>query len=170
MATGFLLQPEQIPLKIETRRRWGIPNEYRMEQDPKQLRYGREMWEGSKPNLIFRSISAIYNCVGMVVTHRRAWAFPIDLRKILSDDGFRQLKGPEEAFVGDIVIYQAGGDEITHVGIVQQKNLIRDLRNPGDPLKVLSKWGAQGEYIHDMTDVPEVYGKPAEFWTDRRGG
>ncbi len=170
MPTGFSLRPQNEPLKIQTRRRWEIPNEYRMEQHPRQLTSAREHWERLRPNVQFRSISAIYNCVGMVVTHRRAWAFPEDLRKILDDDGFRRLNGFAEAFIGDLVIYQADGPEITHVGIVQQKNVVHDSRNPGDPLKVLSKWGAYGEYIHDMSDVPEVFGRPTEFWTDRKGG
>ncbi len=44
-----------------------------------------------------------------------------------------------------------------------------DARHPGDPLTVLSKWGGEGEYMHDMSDVPELFGTPAEFWTHRKG-
>jgi hypothetical protein len=35
-------------------------------------------------------------------------------------------------------------------------------------LMVLSKWGADGEYIHALGDVPALLGVPREFWTDRR--
>jgi len=170
MSTSTLLLPGDRPLKIETRARWEIPNEFRMEQHPSRLKSAVELWAQLKPEARFRSISAIYNCVGMVVTHRRAWAFPEDLRKILSDDGFKRLSGPEEAFIADIVIYQADKDEVAHVGILHDRNLALDSRNPGDPWKVLSKWGAFGEYIHDMSYVPELFGKPTEFWTDRKGG
>jgi len=37
-----------------------------------------------------------------------------------------------------------------------------------DLLTVLSKWGADGEYIHGASRVPAYLGTPAEYWTDRR--
>jgi hypothetical protein len=40
---------------------------------------------------------------------------------------------------------------------------------PSDVLVVVSKWGADGEYEHDVTDVPKLLGAPAEYWTDRKG-
>jgi hypothetical protein len=105
----------------------------------------------------------------MVVTHRRAWAFPENLLKILKDDGFNRLSGPEEAFIGDIVLYQADNGEIAHVGVLHEKILASSSRDTGDIWKVLSKWGADGEYIHDASYVPELLGKPTEYWTDRKG-
>jgi cell wall-associated NlpC family hydrolase len=77
--------------------------------------------------------------------------------------------GVQESEIGDVVVYRDGSGEVCHVGIVARKNLLI----PGsqeDPLAVLSKWGADGEYLHNMTDVPELLGRPAEFWTDRKGG
>jgi hypothetical protein len=43
---------------------------------------------------------------------------------------------------------------------------------PGDDrdlLTVLSKWGADGEYVHSSLELPSYLGTPAQFWTDRRG-
>jgi len=38
-----------------------------------------------------------------------------------------------------------------------------------DFLTVVSKWGADGEYIHGADKTPWIFsGKPAEYWTDRR--
>jgi len=74
--------------------------------------------------------------------------------------------GAAEAQFGDVVVYRKDG-EISHVGIVARKNLyIPD--DPQDPLVILSKWGQIGEYEHDLTDVPYLLGKPAEYWTDRK--
>jgi hypothetical protein len=69
--------------------------------------------------------------------------------------------------VGDVVVYHAPDGEVCHAGIVIGKNVLA----PGqqaDPLKVLSKWGADGEYLHDLSALPALLGKPAEFWADRR--
>jgi hypothetical protein len=54
-----------------------------------------------------------------------------------------------------------------HVGMVVMKNLAiagesRDL------LTVLSKWGADGEYVQEFTKLPSLLGQPAPYGTDRR--
>jgi hypothetical protein len=50
---------------------------------------------------------------------------------------------------------------------VSRKRIV-DPSNGADYLQVLSKWGADGEYLHDLTDVPYLLGRPAEYWTDRK--
>jgi hypothetical protein len=103
----------------------------------------------------------------MVVACRRTWVDPEHLVRILRDDGYRQLAGPEKAEIGDLVIYRDGANDVSHVGIVVRKKVLI----PGqqeEPLEVVSKWGADGEYVHDMSYVPELLGKPVEFWTDRK--
>jgi hypothetical protein len=119
------------------------------------------------PEAILRSITATYNCTGMVVASRRTWIDPEHLTRILRDDGYRQLHGPEETEPGDVVIYHDGEDEACHVGIVVRKNLLVPEEN-AEVLTVLSKWGADGEYIHAASRVPGYLGTPAEYWTDRR--
>jgi len=114
-----------------------------------------------------RSITATYNCIGLVVASRRTWVDTGVLIAILQDDGFRQLPGAEFAKVGDLVIYRDAAGDVCQVGVIIEKRLVV----PGsqrDPLWVLSKWGANGEYLHDVTDVPELLGHPVEYWTDRK--
>jgi hypothetical protein len=103
----------------------------------------------------------------MVVASRRVWAWPEDLIQVLMQDGYRQLKGEVEAEFGDVVVYQDDDGDVTHVGIVIGKKLI-DPSSPRDSLRVLSKWGGDGEYLHDLSCVPQVYGKALAFWTGRR--
>jgi hypothetical protein len=119
------------------------------------------------PEARLRSITGTYNCVGLVAASRRTWVDPEHIVKILTDDGYRQLPRPEDAEAGDVVVYHDPAGEPCHVGIVVTKNLAvagesRDL------LTVLSKWGADGEYLHDLTKLPSVLGRPAQYWTDRR--
>jgi len=154
-------------LELETRARWKIPNELRLERPKVALEASVAIFRASRPNARLRSLTATYNCVGLVVACRRTWVDPEHLVRILRDDGYRQLAGPEQAEIGDLVIYRDGANEVSHVGIVVRKKVLV----PGqqeEPLEVVSKWGADGEYIHDMSYVPKLLGKPVEFWTDRK--
>lgn len=135
--------------------------------NPAALRAAIELVRGIVPDAILRSITATYNCVGMVVASRRTWVDPGDLVRVLRDDGCRKLNGPEEADVGDVVIYHDGSGAPCHAGLVVRKNLLV----PGggeELLTVVSKWGADGEYIHGASRIPVYLGAPTEYWTDRR--
>ncbi|HKI34603.1 MAG TPA: hypothetical protein VKA46_22295 [Gemmataceae bacterium] len=156
------------PLLLETRGRWRIPNELRPERPMIALAESIRILGDAFPDARLRSITATYNCMGLVVASRRTWVDPEHLIRILREDGFRRLGSAAEAEPGDVVAYHDPDGEICHVGIVVQKNLALP-STPTDPLKVLSKWGADGEYLHDMSRVPYLLGVAAEFWTDRRG-
>jgi hypothetical protein len=104
----------------------------------------------------------------MVVAFRRAWVDPEHLLRILREDGYRRLDAPGEAQLGDVVVYRDAGGDVCHAGIVVGINLY-DPQNPRDARVVLSKWGRDGEYVHDETYVPPILGAPAEYWTDRKG-
>jgi hypothetical protein len=52
-------------------------------------------------------------------------------------------------------ILRDNSGEVSHAGIVVGKNLYNP-EAPRDTLVVLSKWGDEGEYEHDATDVPLV--------------
>jgi hypothetical protein len=144
-----------------------IPNELRMERPVAALRAAVDLIRELFPEAKLRSITGTYNCAGLVIASRRTWVDPEHLVKILQDDGYRQLRGPEDAEAGDVVVYHDSDGEPCHVGIVMTKNLIvagesRDL------LTVLSKWGADEEYVHDLTKLPLLLGRPVQYWTDRR--
>jgi len=159
---------QQPPLALETRTRRSIPNEPRKERPRLSLQSAVDLMKQSHPNALLRSITATDNCVGLIVASRRTWVDPDDLVTILIEDGYRRLRGPEEAEIGDLVVYRDGSGEISHAGLVHRKR-IADPRDGTDYLQVLSKWGADGEYLHDASDVPYLLGKPAEYWTDRKG-
>ena len=154
-------------LLLQTRAKWSIPNELRMERPVIALRAAVDLIRELFPEARLRSITGTYNCVGLVVASRRTWVDPEHLVKVLEDDGYRQLQRPEDAEAGDVVVYHDPDGEPCHVGIVVAKNLAvagesRDL------LTVLSKWGADGEYMHGLTKLPLLLGQPAQYWTDRR--
>jgi hypothetical protein len=161
-----LLDPSDF-LLLETRGKWKIPNQLRSERNPAALRASVEMLRSLFPDAIFRSITATYNCVGMVVASRRTWIDPEHLIRVLNEDGYRKLTRPEETDVGDVVIYQDDSGVPCHVAVVVRKNILLE-GGPKELLTVLSKWGADGEYIHAASSVPALLGKPAAYWTDRR--
>jgi hypothetical protein len=58
---------------------------------------------------------------------------------------------------GDIVVYYGEDGDANHSGIVVQT----------DSLKVpiiCSKWGFSGEFIHQLNDVPNLYGPTTIFY------
>lgn len=163
----MVLLPRSDSLVLETRARWQVPNELRPERNPAALRAAIELVRQIVPDAILRSITATYNCIGMVGASRRTWVDPADLVRVLRDDGYRKLNRPEESDVGDVVIYHDENGAPCHAGLVMRKNLLV----PGSQdelLTVLSKWGADGEYLHGASRVPVYLGTPAEFRTDRR--
>lgn len=164
----MLLRQSYPALLIETRQSWKIPNEMRPELHPAVLAASLAIWKQAKPNAKLRSITGTYNCIGMIVAARRTWADPEHLLRILQEDGYRKLASAVEAQFGDVVVYRDSTNEVSHAGMVVRKNLY-DPNYPRDILVVLSKWGHEGEYEHDASDVPALCGKPAEYWTDRKG-
>jgi hypothetical protein len=119
------------------------------------------------PEAQLRSITATYNCVGLIVACRRVWVNPEHLVKILKDDGYRLLQRAEDTESGDVVVYHDPEDEPCLVAFVVAKNLAVAGENR-DLLTVLSKWGADGEYLHEATKLPLLLRRPAQAWTDRR--
>lgn len=151
-------------LPLATRRGRAIANEMRMEHSPDRLRAAVELWARERPNARLRSATAVYNCMGLAFASRRTWIDTDQLPPILQDDGYRRLAGPEEVEVGDTVVYSNGGS-VTHVGVVIDISYgLNMTRN----ITVISQWGADGEYIHAVDHVPNVYGQHKEYWTDRR--
>lgn len=153
---------------METRKNWKIPNEMRPEAAPHLLKASLAIWSKARPNARLRSFSGVYNCIGMVIASRRTWVDPEDLLRVLKEDGYRKLANESEAVCGDVVVYRDASGDVCHAGIVLGKNRY-DPENPRDTLVVLSKWGGEGEYEHDASHVPIPCGKPAEYWTDRKG-
>lgn len=101
----------------------------------------------------------------MVFAARRAWIQPDELDMIFVDDEFEVVSGESQIMPGDLVVYQIDR-EFAHVGVVLEKRPI--VRSGDFEFLILSKWGADGEYIHALRDVPEVLGHPAQFLSERK--
>ncbi len=86
---------------------------------------------------------------------------------ILRDDGYSEIN-QKDAVPGDVLIYRNDQQEISHIAIVVCNR--PDIANSVWKTRVLSQWGADGEYFHDPTDVNAMLGKPDKFYSERRNG
>jgi hypothetical protein len=113
-----------------------------------------------------RSLSSVYNCMGMVFATRRTWVDPEDLQMIFEDDEYRRLPDDGQAMPGDVVVYRDTEGAVVHIGLVSQ--VIPNLREGTREIVVLSQWGADGEYFHRTDDVHPSLGSPTDYWSDRK--
>ena len=155
---------DKLSIPLATRCGNPIKNEKRKERAPDALKAAKEIWLNKFPNIKPRSLTQAYNCVGMVFGSRRTCIDPQYIKQILQEDEYHQVK-IEQVQIGDIVLYKLGG-EYVHIGIILSKN--PNIQKGMFDITILSQWGADGEYIHKLTEVPEQFGKAEEFWTDRR--
>jgi hypothetical protein len=152
---------------LGTRKTRHIPNEKRPEWEPEQLKEALQKCQTIRPDAELRSVSATYNCVGMIFATRRTWVDPDHVYRFLEDDEYRQIDR-SEIHIGDIVVYKMRPDssEVTHVGVIVGRvdNFVQGTVS----FKVLSKWGVWAEFIHDPDYVLAEYGSLTEYWTDRK--
>lgn len=90
--------------------------------------------------------SGYYNCHGLVFASRRTSIFPEDIRRILIEDGYRQI-GEQDVLAGDVVLYNNSDGDIEHSGIVIRRP---ELRIPW----VVSKWSTGEEFLHPALACP----------------
>lgn len=152
-------------LTLSTRKGRQIPNEQRMPRPPLSMEAARDIVLTNHPSARVRSLSSMYNCVGMAFAARRTWVEPEQLDMILNDDDYRRVAHEEELTAGDIVIYRDDQQTITHVGVVIQVQI--NLPQATRDVLVLSQWGRDGEFFHSANDVNPLLGSPVEYWTDR---
>lgn len=152
-------------LLLHTRNRWLIPNDVAPEKNPVCQRESINIWRERLPDAKLRSITAKYNCMGMVFASRRAHVWPEHFQKIREDDGYRLVEREGDVQIGDVVVYLDDG-EVTHVGIIITKR--GNIAEARFEFEVMSKWGHDGEYIHPLMVVPSIFGKDVQFYTDRK--
>jgi hypothetical protein len=150
------------PLALDSRARRQIGNFPRLEQNPAQLRIKLQVHQNDHPAATLRSATGVYNCFGLAFGSRRTWILEDEVRKVLADDGYRQI-GLGDLREGDLVIYSTRPGGIDHAAVVTAF----DLTDPSVAW-VISQWGQDGEWKHRIDDVPGFFGRPTEFWTDRR--
>ena len=154
-------------LSLTTRKGTPIPNVRRPERPSESRKAAVDTWANIHPRAMLRSITSVYNCMGMVFAARRTCIDTEHSELILEEDDYRRLSGLSELQRGDVVVYKRNQfQRATHVGIVSQ--IIPQITSASWEIYIMSKWGEDGEYIHLMEDVPIIYGEPAEYWTDRR--
>lgn len=157
---------DRASIPLATKRGTPIPNERRRERPPEALKAAMQIWTQKYPNIRLRSLTAVYNCVGLPFASRRTCIDPEHLKTILREDDYRRLSGEHEVEIGDLVLYRPNKDEYSHIAVVVKKE--PKVINASFEITVVSQWGADGEYIHLIDEVPDSYGTIKEFWTDRR--
>lgn len=122
--------------------------------------HGQELMNWRR-GLTLRSISNYpYNCVGMIFASRRAWVEIDHIYDLLTGDGYRQIP-VNDVMIGDVVVYKNQGFA-SHVALIVDID-----RSMANSIRVISKWGKNPEFIHFQENVPDLLGKPAEYWTER---
>ena len=74
---GNYLVGGQLPLA--TRKGKQIPNDSRGEQPPFRLQAAKDMFETSHDTVKARSLTGVYNCMGLVFGSRRTWIDPDEM-------------------------------------------------------------------------------------------
>jgi len=137
-----------------------------MLRPPEAMLAAATIWEGRHPSIVRRSLDGTYNCMGMVFSSRRTAIHPEWLQRITDDDEYVELPSADQLRVGDIVAYAVEG-EVTHVAVVVRQDVMAE--GDADPnLLLLSQWGFDGEFYHSLRDVPDAYGEPVRFFSDRK--
>lgn len=157
---GSELDPSAI--RLATRRNSYIPNSRRRPRNPASMQAAVRSLTTDRRKL--RSAASEYNCVGLVFASRRTWVDTDQLNKIFEEDEYRQIR-VEDAQPGDVIVYRDRDKQMVHVGILQNRE--PDVARAAWNLTVVSQFGADGEYIHEIADVVPLLGTPTEAWTDR---
>lgn len=152
-------------IDLATSRNRRIPNARRAERAPQSLQAARDFVTRKHPSARVRSLSATYNCIGLAFATRRTWVDTAHVKMILDDDGYAPIE-ERDVQPGDLAVYRDREGNVTHVGIVISH--VPDVEAAIWRTRVLSQWGADGEYFHDLADVDEWLGKFEQFYTERR--
>jgi hypothetical protein len=160
-------EKDNASIGLATREGNYIPNERRLEQSPARLKEAARLWQDKYPSIKLRSLSAKYNCMGLIFASRRTWVDPKFLYDILREDEYKRIDNKNDAAMGDVVVYQNKQKKVAHVALIADVKI--DVANAVKKLTLISQWGCDGEYVHLVDETPEVlFGKVAEYWTDRK--
>lgn len=159
-------EDDSLSIRLATRENNFIKNRRQFERAPEALIESRRIFAEAHPDAKLRSLTAVYNCVGLVFGSRRTWIDPEQIRFILEDDKYEKIDKCKVTS-GDVVLYSDdGGKKISHIGIV---SCVTPKLMSGDlDIRVISKWGHDGEYFHALDDIPLLCGRAFEYWTDRK--
>jgi hypothetical protein len=159
---GGLSDKATIALSTSKNRR--IPNQRMPERSPQSMYAAKQLH--AKGSRQLRSLCSTYNCVGMVFANRRTFIEPEEIPMILQDDEYAEVVRTDDLMPGDVVLYRdPKTDDIKHVGVVLAAEVMFETKR----IRVLSQFGRDGEYIHDLDDLPDFYGNMVvKFYSERR--
>ena len=161
MGDGLILP--QVELRLETRCRRQIENNLDRRRPDDGARAEVEGYKRRypAPRTQHRPVgpSYSYNCHGLTFAARRTRIWKSgEIQKILTDDGYEEIKDFAQVMIGDIAIYMQGNEAI-HSGLVVEK---ADFQT-----RVLSKWGSAHEVLHWQSDCDEYRGSIVKFYRMR---
>lgn len=157
---------DKMGILLATKKGNRIRNARPQEVCPESMLARERIWKNVLPGIQTRSLSATYNCYGMVFASRRTCIEEDQIEMILDDDGYNRVVDADLK-IGDIVIYRKSpGGKITHVAMIVR--LDYQAQDAEWEITVLSQWGMDGEYFHGVDEVPPLYGPNKDFYTDRR--
>ena len=106
-------------IPLATKRGYYIRNIQPPERAPESMSVAERTWKSSRPSIETRSLSATYNCFGLVFASRRTYVLDDQVETILEHDGYRPVRNMADLRLGDLVVYrQEAGGTITHIGVV----------------------------------------------------
>jgi hypothetical protein len=156
-------ESDRQSIQLSTKKNTFIKNERRRGRANQSMEAAREIHSREHLSLKIRSLSSEYNCMGLTFASRRTWIDTDQLELILNEDGYRKVD-ENDAMPGDLLLYLKGND-FTHIAIIIEHEY--DPRESNFMTRVVSQWGADGEYLHKAHDVPDSFGKPKEIWSER---
>ena len=147
-----------MSIRLETSRRTGIENYQSLDISQFERNWNAEIPK-LHPRITARTgMSALYNCHGLTFASRRTRiSDTAEVRRILEDDRWEEVE-LRDVLAGDVVVYFGKEGEANHSGIIV--DIDKDLKLP----LVCSKWGSGGEYIHQLSDCPSMYGPISKFY------
>ena len=155
---------DKAGIALSTSKNRHIPNQRTPERSPQSMYAAKQLH--AKGSRQLRSLRSTYNCVGMVFANRRTFIEPEQIPMILQDDEYTEVVRTDELMPGDVVLYKdPDTGDIKHVGVVLAAEVMFETKR----IRVLSQFGRDGEYIHDVDDVPSFYGQTVvRFYSERR--
>lgn len=155
---------DKASIALSTSKNRGIPNQRMPERSPQSMYAAKQLH--AKGSRQLRSLRSTYNCVGMVFANRRTFIEPEQIPMILQDDEYTEVVRTDDLMPGDVVLYKdPRTDDVKHVGLVLAAEVMFETKR----IRVLSQFGRDGEYVHDLDDVPDFYGKMVvKFYSESR--
>jgi len=147
-----------MAIRLETSKKRGIENHQGTEISKFHLNWAKTLARKHPCAKRRTSLSASYNCHGLIFASRRTRIERSScIKTILGDDGYYEVP-MKDVLPGDIVIYYSDEGEPNHSGVVVE------YQNPLVVPIVYSKWGNAGEFVHPLRECPNMYGPHFRFY------